>query len=154
MEIVRLPKVSRRHVSAGAQQQSSVPQPAAPALVGRSANRTHLRLLGGAGKNQNGSTESVSNTFSAPERIIAETRANFRKDALAFMERAVEAGLVEVSLEMSKTVEIDASGLGVLVVVQKKAKELGLHMRVTRAPQQVRYLLLLTKLEHLFEFAD
>ena len=70
------------------------------------------------------------------------------------MERAVAAGLIDISLEMSKTVEIDASGLGVLVVVQKKAQELGLHMRVTRAPQQVRYLLLLTKLEHLFEFAD
>ena len=151
MEIVRLPKVSRRHVSVGTQEQSSVPQPAAPSNVGRSAGRAHLRLLGGA---KNDTTEEVSNTFAAPERIIAETRATFRKDALNFMETAVAAGLIDVSLDMSKTVEVDASGLGVLVVVQKKSKELGLHLRVTRAPQQVRYLLLLTKLEHLFEFAD
>jgi anti-anti-sigma regulatory factor len=154
MEIVRLPKVSRRHVSVGTQEQSSVPQPAAPSKIGHSAGRAHLRLLGGASKNENDTTGEVSNTFAAPERIIAETRAAFRKDALNFMETAVAAGLIDVSLDMSKTVEVDASGLGVLVVVQKKSKELGLHLRVTRTPQQVRYLLLLTKLEHLFEFAD
>jgi ABC-type transporter Mla MlaB component len=151
MEIVRLPKVSRRHVSAGTHEQSSISQPAAPSNIGH-AGRAHLRLLGGASKNE--TTEEVSNTFAAPERITAETRAAFRKDALNFMETAVAAGLVDVSLDMSKTVEVDASGLGVLVVVQKKSKELGLHLRIARAPQQVRYLLLLTKLEHLFEFAD
>ena len=154
MEIVRLPKVSRRHVSAGTQQHSSVQEPAAPTRIGHSADRSHLRLLGGARSNAGNDAADVSSTFSAPDRIVAETRATFRKDALAFMECAVAAGLIDISLEMSKTVEIDASGLGVLVVVQKKATELGLQMRVTRAPQQVRYLLLLTKLEHLFEFAD
>jgi anti-anti-sigma factor len=60
----------------------------------------------------------------------------------------------DFALDMSHTVEMDASGLGILVVVQKKAKELGIRMRITGAPQQVRYLLLLTKLEHLFEFED
>jgi anti-anti-sigma regulatory factor len=154
MEIVRLPKVSRRHVSVGTQEQSSNPQPAAPSLVGRSAGRSHLRLLGGATKNENDTTEQVNDTLAAPARITGETRATFRKDALSFMEAAGAAGLVNISLDMSKTVEVDASGLGVLVVVQKKSKELGLHLRVTRVPQQVRYLLLLTKLEHLFEFAD
>lgn len=154
MEIVRLPKVSRRHVSAGTQQPSSVQQPAAPAVIGRNASRAHLRLLGGGSRVESGNSGEVSDTFAAPDRIVAETRASFRKDALMFMERAVDAGLKDIALEMSKTVEVDASGLGVLVVVQKKAKELGLRLRVTRAPQQVRYLLLLTKLEHLFEFAD
>ena len=153
MEIVRLPKVSRRHVSVGTQEQSSNPQPAAPSNVGRNAGRAHLRLLGGA-KTGNDTTEEVNDTFAAPERITSETRATFRKEALTFMEMAFAAGLIDVSLDMSKTVEVDASGLGVLVVVQKKSKELGLHLRITRAPQQVRYLLLLTKLEHLFEFAD
>jgi ABC-type transporter Mla MlaB component len=154
MEIVRLPKVSRRHVSAGTQEQSSVPQPAAPSTIGRSSGRAHLRLLGGANRNENNSSGEVSDTFAAPERIIAETRAAFRKEALSFMEQAGSAGIKDISLDMAKTVEVDASGLGVLVVVQKKAKELGLQMRVTHASQQLRYLLLLTKLEHLFEFAD
>ena len=154
MEIVRLPKVSRRHVSAGTQEQSSVPQPAGPSLVGRNAGRAHLRLLGGASREENDTTGTVSNAFAAPERITAETRAAFRREALSFMEGAVAGGLVDIALDMAKTVEVDASGLGVLVVIQKKSKEMGLHMRVTRAPQQVRYLLLLTKLEHLFEFAD
>ena len=154
MEIVRLPKVSRRHVSAGTQQHSSLQQPAAPALIGHSANRSHLRLLGGANKNQDDTTGAARNTFATPDRIVAETRATFRKEALAFMERAVDAGLTDISLDLTKTVEVDASGLGVLVVVQKKATELGLHLQLTHVPQQVRYLLLLTKLEHLFEFAD
>jgi anti-anti-sigma regulatory factor len=153
MEIVRLPKVSRRHYVSGAQpQQSQALNLAAPAAAGHNAERSHLRLVGGAGKPEEGST--VSDTLSAPERIVAETRAAFRKDALAYMERALKAGLKQFRLDMSHTTEVDASGLGILVVVQKRSKELGLKMLVARAPQQVRYLLLLTKLEHLFDFEE
>jgi hypothetical protein len=40
------------------------------------------------------------------------------------------------------------------VLVQKRARELGLKLSLLKVPQQVRYLLLLTKLDHLFEFAE
>ena len=155
MEIVRLPKVSRRHIASEVQQLSSIPQPAAPAHGVRAA-RQHLRLVGGASEKQNTNdqlrAEPVAPSIAVPDRLVAETRAQFRKDALAYLDRAAAQSVMDVALDMSHTTEMDASGLGILVVIQKKAKELGIRMRIAGAPQQVRYLLLLTKLEHLFEF--
>ncbi|NUR18175.1 MAG: STAS domain-containing protein [Gemmatimonadaceae bacterium] len=157
MEIVRLPKVNHRHIASEAQQKSPIPQPAGPAMAGRTASRAHLRLLGGGAEKKDGSAlraEPVDGTLMAPERLVADTRASFRKDALNYLDRAEAQSVKDIALDMSKTVEMDASGLGILVVVQKKAKELEIRMRIRKAPQQVRYLLLLTKLEHLFEFED
>ena len=155
MEIVRLPKVSRRHIASEAQQHPLIPQPAAPASGVRAA-RQHLRLVGGVPEksklDQALLAEPVALSIAAPDRLVADTRAQFRKDALAYLERAAAQSVKDFALDMSHTAEMDASGLGILVVVQKKAKELGIRMRITSAPQQVRYLLLLTKLEHLFEF--
>ena len=157
MEIVRLPKVNHRHIASEAQQQSPIPQPAGPAMLGRTASRSHLRLLGGAAEKKDQAAlraEPVRDTLMAPERLVADTRAAFRKEALNYLDRAEAQSVKDFSLDMSKTVEMDASGLGILVVIQKKAKETGIRMRIRKAPQQVRYLLLLTKLEHLFEFED
>ena len=156
MEIVRLPKVSRRHIASEVQQLSSIPQPAAPANGVRAAGRPHLRLVGGVADksktNEELLAQPVGASVEAPERLIADTRAQFRKDALSYLERAAAQSVKEFALDMSHTTEMDASGLGILVVVQKKATELGIRMRIAGAPQQVRYLLLLTKLDHLFEF--
>ena len=157
MEIVRLPKVSRRHIASEAQQHSLIPQPAAPADGVRAA-RQHLRLVGGASEkpksNEELRAEPVAPSIAVPDRLVADTRAQFRKDALAYLDRAAAQSVKDLALDMSQTAEMDASGLGILVVVQKKATELGIRMRIVRAPPQVRYLLLLTKLEHLFEFED
>ncbi len=156
MEIVRLPKVSRRHIASEVQQLTSIPQPAAPANGVRGAGRPHLRLVGGAAEkpktNEELLAEPVAPSMSVPDRLVADTRAQFRKDALNYLDRAAAQSVNDFALDMSNTVEMDASGLGILVVVQKKAKELGIRMRIANAPQQGRYLLLLTKLEHLFEF--
>ncbi len=156
MEIVRLPKVSRRHIASEVQQLSSIPQPAAPANGVRAAGRPHLRLVGGVPQdpksNEQLRAEPVGASMQAPERLVADTRAQFRKDALSYLDRAAAQSVKDFSLDMSRTTEMDASGLGILVVVQKKSKELGIRMVIANAPQQVRYLLLLTKLEHLFEF--
>ena len=156
MEIVRLPKVSRRHIASETQQLASIPQPAAPVNGVRSADRKHLRLVGGAPQNPKANeellAEPVAPSIVAPDRLVADTRAQFRKDALSYLDRAAMQSVQEFALDMSHTTEMDACGLGILVVVQKKAKELGIRMRIVGAAQQVRYLLLLTKLEHLFEF--
>jgi anti-anti-sigma factor len=93
-------------------------------------------------------------TLTALPRLVGETRAEFRKMVLEFVEQAAHTGAKSVAIDLSPTQEVDASGLGILVLVQKRAKELGVSMVLTRVPQQVRYLLLLTKLDHLFEFAD
>ena len=95
-----------------------------------------------------------SMVLSAPERVVSETRAEFRKIALEFVERAATEESKAASIDLGGTAEVDASGLGILVLVQKRAKELGVHLTLRKVPTQVRYLLLLTKLDHLFEFVD
>jgi anti-anti-sigma factor len=93
-------------------------------------------------------------TLTALPRLVGETRSEFRKMVLEFVEEASRNGATAIAIDLSDTSEVDASGLGILVLVQKRARELGLKLSLLKVPQQVRYLLLLTKLDHLFEFAE
>ena len=89
----------------------------------------------------------------APERLISATRAEFRAMALAHLDRlSPHAGALVIDL--SQTSELDASGLGMLVLVHKRAKDRGLSTRLRRAPERVRNLLKLTLLDFLFELTD
>ena len=66
--------------------------------------------------------------FVAPERLIAATRVEFQAAVLAHLEQlSPNAGAITIDLR--KTVEFDASGLGILVFLQKRAKERGLSCR-------------------------
>lgn len=86
----------------------------------------------------------------APERINADTRNRFRSDALDHIER-VGADREALVIDMSRTVELDASGLGILILIQKRAKERGMSTRLRHTPERVHNLLKLTKLDFLFE---
>ena len=89
----------------------------------------------------------------APERLISATRGDFRAAALAHLDRlAADSGALIIDLR--ETVELDASGLGMLVLIQKRAKERGLSTRLRRTPERVRNLLKLTLLDFLFELTD
>ena len=98
-------------------------------------------------------TENQGSVLVAPERIIAATRAEFRGAAIEFLE-SLAAGSQTLVIDMSQTVEIDASGLGILVLVQKRAKERGLSTHLRQTPERVRNLLKLTMLDFLFELTD
>ena len=88
----------------------------------------------------------------APDRLISATRGDFRTAALQHLERLSKDAAAFV-IDLSQTVDIDASGLGMLVFVQKRAKERGLSTTLRHAPERVRNLLKLTLLEFLFEFS-
>ena len=89
----------------------------------------------------------------APEKIIAATRAEFRATALAHL-AALGAGATVMVIDLRNTAELDASGLGILVLIQKRAKERGLSTRLRQTPERVRNLLKLTMLDFLFELTD
>lgn len=89
----------------------------------------------------------------APARIIASNRGDFRKAALAYLERSAVGGAEAARLDLSETEELDASGLGILVLLQKRANELRIALELVRVPKDIRHLLELTKLDHLFRFA-
>jgi len=98
-------------------------------------------------------TNNEGSMLVAPSRLVADTRHEFRTTALAFLERlATDAEALVIDME--QTLDMDASGLGILVLVQKRAKERGLSTRLRQAPERVRNLLKLTMLDFLFELTD
>lgn len=88
----------------------------------------------------------------APSRLVAETRVDFRSAAMDGLERAAGSGAPFLQIDMAGTADVDASGLGTLVVVQKRARERGLVTRLVGTQGSVRSLLAATKLEGLFDF--
>jgi anti-anti-sigma factor len=92
-------------------------------------------------------------TLIAPERLISATRAEFRAAAVAHLEQ-LGPEVQAVVIDLRQTVELDASGLGILVFIQKRAKERGLSTHLRQTPERVRNLLKLTMLDFLFELTD
>jgi len=90
----------------------------------------------------------------APERLISEHRLDFRRDALERLSKAAADGAQRITIDLRATREVDASGLGVLVLLQKRAGEVALRTRLMHTPPTIRHMLHLTQLEGLFEFDD
>jgi len=90
----------------------------------------------------------------APVRLVSETRESFRRDALLFVERSAGEGRGSVDVDLRQTVEVDASGLGILVLLQRRAQANALPIRLLHVRGDVYRLLALTRLDHLFEFVD
>ena len=90
--------------------------------------------------------------LSAPSRLVAETRVDFRCAALDCVSRAGESGSGVLTIDLRGTSDVDASGLGILVLVQKKARERGLSTQLLGVPARIRDLLRLTQLEALFQY--
>ena len=100
------------------------------------------------------SSDTDSQTLLAPERLTADNRLEFRRLVLEALEVSSRNGEKAVNVDLGLTLEIDAGGLGVLVLLQKRARERGLRTRLLRAPRPIREMLHLTRLDTLFEFAD
>lgn len=88
----------------------------------------------------------------APEALNAQSRVDFRSAALECLERAVGSGSAALTIDMSATCDVDACGLGTLVMLTRRARERGLVTRLWRAQDEVRSLLSITHLEPLFQF--
>jgi anti-sigma B factor antagonist len=98
--------------------------------------------------------ESDSQTLAAPDRLVSETRLDFRSAALCHLDRIAQRHATRLLIDLQNTTAIDASGLGVLVLLQKRARERMIATRLVHAPSSVKQLLDLTKLGYLFEYED
>ncbi len=94
---------------------------------------------------------SSTDILNAPSHLVADTRLDFRRAALEHLERTLQKGATRVVVDLAPTIEIDASGLGVLVLLQKRARERMIATRLLHAPASVKQMLALTKLDYLFE---
>lgn len=93
----------------------------------------------------------METTVEAPAVLGAQSRAEFREAAIAALERlgdSVPGGRLIVDL--SRTQRIDSAGLGTLVMVQLRAAERRHTLVLRGASEEIRFLLLMTRLEDRF----
>jgi anti-anti-sigma factor len=88
--------------------------------------------------------------LSAPEHLGLESRTTFRQSAISMLDQLPErTGKLIVDLRGTRTV--DSAGLGALMLIQRKASERRQVVVLKRPNDELRFLLVLTKLDDLFE---
>lgn len=88
----------------------------------------------------------------APAQLTAQLRGPFRDEALAAVGRlAGSPSGSRLVIDISETVRVDSAGLGTLVMLQLRAAEHRHAVVLRGASEEVRFLLLMTKLEDRFE---
>lgn len=86
-----------------------------------------------------------------PAHLTADTRVEFRAMALDALEAALAVAAPTVTLDLGAVVDIDASGLGVLILLQKRARERHVRVRLLNVPSAVERLFDETRMAPLFE---
>jgi len=94
-------------------------------------------------------TVNDERVLTAPTRLVAETRAEFRNAAVSMIESMAREART-ITLDLAVTREMDATGLGTLVAIQNRAKQFGLSVKLVNVTDEVLTLLALTELLHLF----
>lgn len=95
--------------------------------------------------------EERSTTYIAPASFTTSERLVCRDAVLSAVEGAAGRGDQLVIVDMLATREIDASGLGCLILLQKRARKRGLRTRLSRVSPEIAALLDSTRLYTLFE---
>ncbi len=89
----------------------------------------------------------------APPSLGRETHTQFRRDALESLEAAHPSGRGEpLVVDLAATREVDSAGLGALVLVQRRAAEMGRPVHLRGASEELRILLVMTRLDDRFVF--
>ena len=77
-----------------------------------------------------------------------------RQDLKDLIQAALDRGERRILLDFSRTGYIDSSGLGALVSLSKRIREVGGELRLSGLNEDLRSLFELTKLDTLFAIAD
>src|SRR6266446_3597291 len=88
--------------------------------------------------------------LAAPEELGLDSRTAFRRAATELLEQLQE-GAGRLIIDLAGTRQIDSAGLGALMLIQRKAAERRLIVCLRGANEELRFLLVLTKLDDLFE---
>ena len=96
------------------------------------------------------STRPMEKTIAAPERLDLESRTVFRRAAGEVLDLLAE-GAGRLVMDLSGTRSVDSAGLGALMLIQRKAAERRQTVCLRGANEELRFLLVLTKLDDLFE---
>jgi ABC-type transporter Mla MlaB component len=97
--------------------------------------------------------QDVVRGMTAPERLGLDTRVEIRKAASQLLDEMPE-GSGRLVIDLAYTREIDSAGLGALMLIQRHASERRQAVALRHASEEIRFLLVLTKLSDLFELDD
>lgn len=89
--------------------------------------------------------------ISAPSELGLATREAFRDAANGLLAEMAE-GEGTLVIDLAPTRTVDSSGLGVLILIQRRATERRLQVVLRGVGPELEYLLVLTKLDDLFQF--
>jgi len=96
------------------------------------------------------STRPTVKVLAAPEKLGLESRTVFRRAASDLLEDLPE-GAGRLVIDLSGTRHVDSAGLGALMLIQRRAAERRQVVCLRGANEELRFLLVLTKLDDLFE---
>ncbi|MCU0620864.1 MAG: STAS domain-containing protein [Gemmatimonadales bacterium] len=93
-------------------------------------------------------THLPAREITAPEHLGLESRAAFRQAAIALLDSLPDGS--RLAIDLAATRHVDSAGLGVLMLVQRKAAERRQSVALLHANDELRFLLNITKLSELF----
>ena len=88
--------------------------------------------------------------LSAPEHLGLESRTIFRQHAVGLLDHLPELTR-RLFIVLRGPPTVDSAGLGALMLIQRKASERRQVVVLKRPNDELRFLLVLTKLDDLFE---
>jgi len=95
-------------------------------------------------------THGTARELVAPQRLGLDTRVEFRKAAVQVLDSLPE-GTGRLVIDLSGTRQVDSAGLGVLMLIQRRAAERRQSIVLRHPSDELRFLLVITKLAELFQ---
>ena len=96
------------------------------------------------------SPQEVERGLAAPENLGLESRIEIRQRAVQLLEEMPE-GSGRLVIDLTGTHRIDSAGLGALMLIQRHAAERRQPVVLRNPNEEIRFLLVLTKLYDLFQ---
>jgi anti-sigma B factor antagonist len=96
------------------------------------------------------STQPPQKVLAAPESLGLDTGASFRRTAAEVLDQLPD-GTGRLVIDLADTERVDSAGLGALMLIQRKAAERRQSVCLRNVNEELRFLLVLTKLDDLFE---
>jgi anti-anti-sigma factor len=96
------------------------------------------------------SPHDAERILAAPETLGLDTRVEIRKAAIKLLEEMPE-GTGRLIIDLARTRHVDSAGLGALMLIQRRAAERRQVVVLRNASEEIRFLLVLTKLDDLFQ---
>ena len=96
------------------------------------------------------SPHDAERRLAAPEALGLDTRVEIRKNAIRLLEEMPE-GVGRLVIDLSRTRHVDSAGLGALMLIQRRAAERRQLVILRNLSDEIRFLLVLTKLDDLFQ---